>query len=198
MFNGNKLVLILPAILMVLMFFGGYHFLGQVETMTHEELEDVIELDVHASEREGDWVVRVNWDWTMMPDGGMYGEDYVSVAVLDSSRTNAREDVVFEDAKLELIYADEVIYETMGQSVDNGMIFEYPNELDQHKSYGNVGQMVVTVSGSEIDSSDISVKLLHTWVNHSPLTKEDAQFTVLDFSGAQNVPHWIIEQAPKP
>ncbi|MDV2683201.1 hypothetical protein RYX56_02320 [Alkalihalophilus lindianensis] len=195
MFNGNKLVLILPAILMALMFWGGYHFLGENEALTHEQLEEEIEINVVASERGEDWLVKVNWDWTAMPEGGLYGDDYVSITVLDESG-KAREDVSLTQSELELIYADEIIYQTEGETVTNGVIFAYPNQFDEHKSYGNLGQAVIRVNGENIQQEDISVQMLHTWINHSPLTKEDAQLTNPDFSGAINVPYWLVSVTP--
>ncbi|MEC2070549.1 hypothetical protein [Alkalihalophilus marmarensis] len=195
MFNGNKLVLILPAILMAIMFWGGYHFLGENETLTHEQLKEETGLVAEADDTGDGWLVNISWEWASMPDGGLYGEDYVSAAVLDEDG-HAREDITFTDMKLELVYGDEVIYETEGEAVSNGVIFAYPNEIQEHQSLGNNGQAVVRLNGDEINKEDISIRMLHTWVNHSPLTKEDALFSNPDFSGAANVPYWVKEETP--
>lgn len=194
MFRGNKPVLILPAILMLVMFIGGYQFLQESETITNEELQEVIDLQVEAKETDKDLQVKANWDWTMMPTEGFYGEDYIGVTLIDEETGEARTDLEFEESKVELLSADQVIEESEGTVVENGIIFSFSNKMVEHESYGNLGKVRVTVKGEEIRPEAVRIYLLHTWVEHSPLAKEDATFTNPVFTGAANVPYWIVSR----
>ncbi len=126
-----------------------------------------------------------------MPVEGLYGEDYLSIYVLDQSTGIARTDVEMEEGLVQLLHADQVIEEDTGTFVDNGIIFTFSNKLVDHESYGNLGQVRVKVEGLNLNPNDVKVQLLHTWTEHSPLELEDATFASPSFSGAANVPYWI-------
>ncbi len=192
MFRGNKPVLILPAILMIVMFIGGYQFLQGSEAVTNEELQDLIEVQLEANQANGDLQVRANWDWTIMPAEGLYGEDYIGITLMDQTMGEARTDLEFVEAKVELLYGDQVIEEAEGTIVENGIIFAFSNKMDENVTYGNLGRVRVTVEGEELQPEDVRLHLLHTWVEHTPLDKEDASFASPTFGNATNVPYWII------
>ncbi|MFD2508101.1 hypothetical protein [Halalkalibacter alkalisediminis] len=62
MFSGNKLVLILPGILMVVMLIGGYQFLQGSEEVTNEQLQELVDSQVNIIEVESGLQVEVAWD----------------------------------------------------------------------------------------------------------------------------------------
>jgi hypothetical protein len=192
MFRGNKLVLILPAILIVLMLLGGYHFLKESESITNEDLQNKIEFKLNTNKTMEGLDVEVNWDWTVMPSEGLYGEDYLGISVIDKETGQARTDIEFEKGIVELLYAERIIEQSEGAVVENGMIFAFSNQLVEHESYGNVGRVKASLVGDRLEEVDIVVKLLHTWSDHSPLEVEDATFPSPTFTGAANVPHWIV------
>ncbi|NEU30751.1 hypothetical protein GN156_08170 [bacterium LRH843] len=192
MFRGNKPVLILPAILMIIMFIGGYQFLQTTGTTTNEDLKEVMELDLATTKVKDELQIEVNWDWTVMPAEGFYGTDYVGIAFIDKETGEILHDAQFEESKLELLYADRVIEESVGTVVQNGIIFEFSNKLVEQESYGNLGRAIVTVRGKDVKPEDVQVHYLHTLVEHSPLVKEDATFQTPNFSNATNVPYWIL------
>ncbi|WP_332691104.1 hypothetical protein [Halalkalibacter lacteus] len=192
MFRGNKPVLILPAILMVLMLLGGYHFLQESEAITNEDLQKRIEFQVSGNKTEEGMDVEANWDWTVMPVEGLYGEDYIGVSVIDRETGQVRTDIEIENGTVELFYANRIIEQSEGIVVDNGIIFAFPNQLIEHESYGNIGRVEARIVGENLDKDDIIVNLLHTWSDHSPLEMEDAAFSSPTFTEAANVPYWIV------
>ncbi|WP_227934999.1 hypothetical protein [Alkalihalobacillus deserti] len=191
MFGGNKPVLILPGILMLVMLIGGYQFLQNSETITNEDLQTILNSQVNITEIESGLQIEAGWDWTVMPAEGLYGEDYIGIYVLDSSTGEVRTDVDIKDGLVELLYSEHVIEESVGTTVENGVIFAFSNKLVDHESYGNLGQVKVKIEGADLNVDDVKVQLLHTWTEHSPLEKEDATFSSPVFTGATNVPYWI-------
>ncbi|WP_332632091.1 hypothetical protein [Halalkalibacter flavus] len=197
MFRGNKPVLILPAILAVVMLFGGYQFLQGSEAITNEELQDVIELELETTKTEQGVEIAANWDWTVMPAEGLYGEDYIGIVIMERETMTPRTDIEVEKALLELLYADRTIEQSEGTVVENGIIFPFSNKLVEHESYGNVGRLRVNVTGEEIESEDVVLTFLHTWTEHAPLEKTDALLSSPTFTGAANVPHWGLRISQK-
>jgi len=189
MFQGNKLVLILPGILMLVMLVGGYQFLQGSEAITNEELKDMVEYEAEIQETESGLYIDANWDWTIMPIEGLYGEDYLSVYFMDGDKV--RTDVVIEKAELQLLHSDQIIEVQTGEKVANGVIFSFSNKIVEHESFGNLGQLQVVVSGTDLTENDVRIQLLHTWTEHAPLEKEDATFSAPTFTNAANVPYWI-------
>ncbi|MFC0473543.1 hypothetical protein ACFFHM_24305 [Halalkalibacter kiskunsagensis] len=194
MFRGNKPVLILPAILMVLMLLGGYHFLQESESVTNEDLQNIIEVQVSTNTTRQGLDIEANWDWTVMPVEGLYGEDYIGISVINRETGQVRTDIEIENGILELLYANQVIEQTEGTVVENGIIFAFSNQLIEHESYGNIGRVGASIIGEGLEKDDIIVTLLHTWSDHTPLEMEDARFSSPTFTGAANVPHWIVSQ----
>ncbi|WP_088102450.1 hypothetical protein [Halalkalibacter urbisdiaboli] len=192
MFHSNKLVLILPGILVGLMVFGGYYFLNHTETVTNEEMKEFVELSLDAHPVKEGLKVVSEWDWTVMPEDGIYGEDYLGFAIEGGTlQTNAE----FIEAHLEVYHASEIVYESTGTVIENGVIFAFPNEIAENTVVGNRGRAEITIKGEgHISLEDISVQLLHTWVAHSPLTMTDATFRTPEFEHARNVPYWIISK----
>ncbi|KHF41816.1 hypothetical protein [Halalkalibacter okhensis] len=192
MFRGNKLVLILPAILAIVMLIGGYHFLESSEAITNEELQDVIELDLNTNKTAHGMKVTANWDWTVMPAEGLYGEDYIGIVIMERDTMTPRTDIEVEGAVLELLYADRTIEQSEGTMVENGIIFPFSNKIEEHESFGNVGRLQVEIFGEDIEGGDVFLTLIHTWTEHAPLEMTDASLSSPTFTGAANVPHWSL------
>ncbi|MCK0471499.1 hypothetical protein [Halalkalibacter sp. APA_J-10(15)] len=187
MLNSNKTVLILPILLMVIMFVGGYYFLNGVESITNEQLQDHVDLNVKYEERESSIVINGEWNWNVMPSEGLYGDDYIGIY-------SANHDLNYTNATLELTYGDQVIEQIEGVDVENGIIFVFPNELVEQVSYGNSGRFQIEFGNNEIADKELHVHYLHTWTNHVPMDLEDAAFESPTFGEALEVPHWIISR----
>lgn len=196
MFQGNKPVLILPAILMVVMFIGGYMFLKQTNAVTNEDLQHVVELEANRVETGDDTLrIDVHWDWTTMPSEGLDGYGYIGVALMDKENKVLREDVNVLQADLELAYGGgEIMREIEGTNVDNGVIFAFKNEVIDNRSYGNIGRATVVIEGEDIDNTLVRVHYLHTWTDEGKLVLEDALFQNPTFEGNRDVPYWVISR----
>ncbi|WP_100406825.1 hypothetical protein [Bacillus solitudinis] len=182
MFRDNKIVLLLPAILMVVMVFGGYYYLNNTDVVTNEELEQFAKLDSSIQETENGWEITAEWDWTMMPTDGLYGEDYLGI--------HLGENIEVVSSTLKLYHADGIVLENEGAIVENGVIFSFPNEIIENEVLGNRGTAVVKV---EKMPSNASIHLLHTWTAHSPLEKNEASLSNPLFGEAKNVPYWTLK-----
>lgn len=193
MFEGNRLVLILPLTLMVVMFIGGYYYINSSTSITNEQLQDEIEFTVETIEVEDGVRVRGTWDWKVMPSDGLEGDDYIGVAVIDPNTGEARSDVEFTEATVQLMYAGKTHKEITGNVVENGVIFTFPNKTIDHTSLGNIGQMKVNIEGNDITSQTVRVQMLHTWTDHASLIEDDATFAKPNFQG-EDVPYWLISR----
>ncbi|WP_017728300.1 hypothetical protein [Halalkalibacterium ligniniphilum] len=191
MFRGNKIVLLLPGLLMIFIFLGGYLFMEQEEEMTNEELQEVIDINIDTKQENDSLFVRAAWDWTEMPVEGLYGEDYISVAIENEALLDK---LSFDEGFLRLFYGHEVIYENKGRVVDNGVIFPFPNELREFESYGNRGEIEVLIEGEQVRAEDVSVYYLHTWTAHLGLVFDDARFESPQFENGPNVQHWVVKR----
>ncbi|WP_062046399.1 hypothetical protein [Bacillus sp. JCM 19034] len=192
MLNSNKTVLVLPLLLMLIMFVGGYFFLSDTEEITNEQLKEKIELEASYHENGSLLVVNGEWNWSVMPIEGLYGDDYIGVAI---PNVNNHNEIV---ATLELTYADDIIEQIDGKVVDNGIVFTFPNAMIEQISYGNSGRFKVEIDHQHnVDVDELSVHYLHTWTNHAPLDIEDAIFQTPTFEEAQDVPHWVLSKQLK-
>lgn len=195
MFQGNKPVLILPTLLMIFMFVGGYIYLKQSEAVTNEELQRVIELDANTVlTGERSLRVDIEWDWTTMPKEGLRGDDYIGVALMDKDSDEVRTDVKVSHATLELTFGDDVLKKIEGNVVDNGVIFVFPNRVSDNRSYGNVGRATVVFEGERLDETLTRVHYLHTWTEGPSLKLEDALFSDPSFEGEGEVPYWLLSR----
>lgn len=193
MLNGNKVVIILPLLVVAFIFYGGYSYWQSIGSVTNEELSQYVNFDHNLQPRNEQFILTSKWEWTEMPAEGLIGTDYIGVSLLDANGQQL-EDVSFVNGKVELFYGNKVIYEAEGTPVENGFLFSFPNEMIEHEAFGNHGRITVSFQGAEyINGERVAISYLHTWGEHEPLQLEDARFlvTTLDKS---TIPHWILEQ----
>ncbi|WP_096201244.1 hypothetical protein [Bacillus sp. FJAT-45350] len=194
MFNGNKLAIILPVLLMGFIFYGGYHYLQSTNVVTNEQLHQSIDFN-HEMNRLGETVELIgSWEWLDMPHEGLIGEDYIGVSLtnIETGEFIPGDEVV--GSELQLFHGHKLIYETVGQVVDNGLIFSYPNEIIEHESYGNKGGFKVSFASNYDSEYRASFTYLHTWNEHEGLKYEDARMISPVFSGTINESYWVIER----
>lgn len=165
----NKVVFLLPLSLMVMLFYFGYLYIISDEVITNESLQNEIIIDV-SSERNGDEVALIGkWDWTAMPVDGMVGQDYITITIEEDGSQVTNENII--SSTLFLLKGDTVLKEIKGSHLENGVIFTFPNELIDHESYGNRGEIEVVLKSDE--SIIVTFSYIHTWEEHEEISIND-------------------------
>ncbi|BAB05155.1 hypothetical protein P4631_13075 [Halalkalibacterium halodurans] len=185
--TGNKIVFLFPATLMVLLFIGGYFYLQQETEFSNEELKDVVSFDVEAEAIENQLTVQVEWDWNAMPTDGLYGMDYISIAMMEPA-----DEIVFTEGDIRLFYGHEEIFRSKGKVVSDGVIFSFPNELRDFESFGNLGEIVVDIEGEQLEKTELTVYYVHTWSHHLGMLRDSAKLDEPSFENGPNVPYWVL------
>ncbi len=193
MLNGNKLVIILPLLLMGFIFYGGYHYLNQSAAITNEQLFQVIDMDANISKFNETVEVHGTWNWEEMPIEGLIGKDYIGVSLIDGDSGNQLDNLNVKQSQLFLKHGEKVIFQAEGLIVENGLIFAFPNEIIEHESYGNKGEFIVTFMLEEEITVKASIVLLHTWEEHEGLILTDARMVNPEFTGDVQVAFWTTE-----
>ncbi len=179
-FNGNKLVVILPVLLMIFLFAGGSYYINQTEVVNNEELDEKINWETTLLQTEDSSVLEATWNWSVTPSDGMAGEDYIGVTFIDE-KGEALPAELMDDYQLTLKVEGEDITEG-GEAANNGIIFSFPNEIEENKTLGDKGSLrVETTSASNPVRAVISY--LHTWEDHGGLQSKDARFFNREFAG---------------
>ncbi|MEB1807648.1 MAG: hypothetical protein LPK26_10240 [Bacillaceae bacterium] len=189
MFRGNAAVIILPLLLMGFIFYGGYHYLNTSDQLTNEELDTVMSLVVEASSSGDKHTINGYWDWKEMPVDGVLGHDYIGVKFVDEEQHSVDPELI-SGSKLELLHGEQVIYETEGTIVHDGIIFEFPNEVQEHIGYGNKGSFEIVLGDEFYSGNEVSISYLHTWEEHGGFSFEHARFSNINV----DIEHWIIER----
>ncbi|WP_026674728.1 hypothetical protein [Alkalihalobacterium bogoriense] len=193
MLNGNKVVIILPLLVVAFIFYGGYSYWQSIGSVTNEELSQYVNFDHKLEPRNDQFILTSEWEWTEMPAEGLIGTDYIGVSLLDANGQQL-EDVSFANGKIELFYGNKIIYEAEGTLLENGYMFSFPNEMIEHETFGNNGRISVSFQTSDdTEGHRVSISYLHTWGEHELLHIEDARFLTTNVNEAA-IPHWILEQ----
>ncbi|GAK01765.1 hypothetical protein [Geomicrobium sp. JCM 19055] len=188
MFKGsNKWMLIIPGALMVFLFVGGYFYVSSADRIDHEELKETLTLEGHIEEE----TVSVHWDWGMLPDGEIEGEEYVGVMFYDDNDEQIHGSEVV-DASVTLYQSGNETNELEGDIVDDGVIFSFPNRLDAYTVYGVEGEATIELE-TTVDRAE--VYYLHTWENHAGQRGDDPSFEDPPFPGmdAYDYFYWVKE-----
>lgn len=193
MFRGNKMVLILPALLMGFIFWGGYYYLGQASQLTNEELSTVTFFEIDYNQVGSNVKVIGNWNWVEMPIDGLNGTDYIGVSFPEITDLGIPISEIIKSSIIELHHGDKVLYEAAGEYVKDGIVFPFPNKLLEHESYGNVGTFQLVMEKTE-GISRLSASYLHTWTEHDGLQLEDARFLEPAFVSDAEVGYWVMER----
>ncbi|WP_078552847.1 hypothetical protein [Bacillus alkalicellulosilyticus] len=188
MLNGNKIVIILPLLVVAFLFLGGYHYIQQINTVTNEDLSQFVDVQPEIDSTGDNYSATFTWEWQEMPIEGLEGTDYIGFSFLDSEGNVIAEEIDV-NGKLELLRGDQVIFESTGTIVERGIIFPFPNEVVEHESFGNKGQAVISFS-QDISASQVVISYLHTWVEHQ-WQSEDPRFIE---GMSDTFPHWVIER----
>ncbi|GAK14646.1 hypothetical protein [Geomicrobium sp. JCM 19039] len=189
MFKGsNKWMWIIPGGLMIALFIGGYMYVTGADSIDHDELQEVVEIDAQI----GDTTVDVHWDWGMLPEGELEGEEYVGITLFNNDGEQISGDQI-DEASVTLFQSGNEVYARDGEIVDEGVILSFPNRLDTYNVYGVEGHAEVSVSE---DIEEVTVYYLHTWETHAGQGGDDPTFEDPPFPGMDGFDHfyWVIEE----
>lgn len=193
MFRSNKLVVILPLILTVFMFASGIYYLNQTESITNEELSESISWLPHLTKEGEQSLLEAEWLWEASPDDGITGTDYIGVTFLDGNGDALAGSEINETA-VTLRHSEETIFEGEGEIKEDGVLFVFPNQADDHETYGNDGRVEVVLNSSEAEEAVITY--LHTWKEHEEINTEDLRFFDPGFEESDHMDdyYWVTEQ----
>ncbi|MFV8826626.1 hypothetical protein [Alkalihalobacterium sp. APHAB7] len=189
MFRGNAAVIILPLLLMGFIFYGGYHYLNTSGQLTNEELDTVVSFVVEADSHGSKHTITGYWDWKEMPVDGMLGHDYIGVKFVEEEQDSFDPQLISGSA-LQLLHGEQVIFETEGTLVLDGIIFEFPNEVQEHIGYGNKGSFEIELDSKLYSGNEVSISYLHTWEEHEGFSFDHARLSKENV----DIEHWIIER----
>ncbi|RSL34529.1 hypothetical protein D7Z54_05125 [Salibacterium salarium] len=194
MFSGNKLIVILPLFLMAFLFVGGSIYVKQAEEVTNDNLSEKLEWKKSFNEAGNGSVLNASWSWGVMPDDGLQGTDYIGVTLMDTNGNPLPEEEL-KDYKLSLKQNDQADIVKEGQVVENGILFSFPNKLEENQTIGDSGSLQVSSNG-ETQTEQAVISYLHTWEDHEGLESQDARFFNRSFKGKEDNDesfYWVME-----
>ncbi|OLO26923.1 hypothetical protein BTR23_21355 [Alkalihalophilus pseudofirmus] len=190
MFKGNAAVIVLPLLLMGFIFYGGYHYLNSSDEITNESLDQVLSFVVETTTNGTSQTISGNWDWKEMPIDGLLGDDYIGVKIGGEGEQDNIGEEYIQSARLILKHGGKEIYETNGTLVHDGVVFTFPNELQDHIGFGNMGSFEIVIVGEAFIGTDVSISYMHTWEIHESLSFDQARLSTANV----DIDHWIIER----
>ncbi|MCT8138579.1 hypothetical protein H1D32_13010 [Anaerobacillus sp. CMMVII] len=161
----NKIVFLLPVSVMVLLFYFGYQYVNNMETATNESLQNDITISLETTRNGNDVRLTGKWDWTQMPVDGLVGDDYIMISLKTEEGTPVSMEELVE-AELFLFNGKELLVTITGELEDDGVVFTFPNQIIDHVSYGNRGEIEVSYQLDEEQEYIATFTYVHTWVDH--------------------------------
>lgn len=192
MFSGNRLVVLLPLTLMVFLFVLGGLYLIQTETVTNQSLKEEVSWEIHTSQVGDRFLLEASWNWGYLPEDGVRGEDYIGVSMLDR-QGNSIPIEQYEVYELEVHHENHI---REGELVGSGVLFSFPNALEENKVVGESGTVRIVVEG-EVPPIRAIVSYLHTWEDHDGLISKDPRFFEREFAGREadsETFYWVMER----
>ncbi|AOM82638.1 hypothetical protein [Salisediminibacterium beveridgei] len=174
--KSNKIVLLLPLASMILLFVFGYFSLANDETITHLELQDYVNTDTTVNDNQ----IQLTWRWEQLPDGSLFGNDYIEIHFEDTTQVDY--------AKVTLFSRNEEIY-SVREWIETGedrIAIPFPTSMEDQNVFGPNGSVTVTFDeSSEIESVDY----VHTWMDVE-VPKTDGPSLEERFEEAGMINYW--------
>ncbi|MDA3131098.1 hypothetical protein ACFPTR_09970 [Aliibacillus thermotolerans] len=192
MFSGNRLVVILPLIVVVFLTVLGGVYLLQADSVTNETLKEEVSWNIHTSKTGDIFSLEATWSWGHLPSDGVRGEDYIGVSLLDANGhlIPAEQYEVYE---LEVNHEQQI---REGELVGSGVLFSFPNDLEENKVIGESGTVHIAIR-SDISPKRAIISYLHTWEHHDGLVSKDPRFFEREFQGIDKGNEsffWVMER----
>ncbi|UCZ54563.1 hypothetical protein LGQ02_07350 [Bacillus shivajii] len=190
--KGNKIVFILPALVMAGLFLFGYFVIQQTDSASNETLNQLIYVDMTTDELDNDLEVQINWGWGDLPSDGLIGQGVVEIVATNEEAMDV--DVNWLHANLQLLQGNDRIYESDHFTKTNdGIAFLFQNERVDNEIYGPQGKVVAQLKKHQ-DVSHIEIRYYHHWENENIVLEEheDVQ-TQLDERGIEQF--WMIQRS---
>jgi hypothetical protein len=161
----NKFVFLLPVSVMFLLFYLGYHYINSSDVATNESLQNDIVITLEVN-READTVRLIGkWDWTQMPIDGLVGNDYITVTFQKEDGTTFSPETIYS-SELNLLKGNQVLQSIDGEINENEVVFTFPNEIIDHESYGNRGELEIFLELDAEQTYIATLSYVHTWLDH--------------------------------
>ncbi|MBB5173118.1 hypothetical protein [Texcoconibacillus texcoconensis] len=187
---ANRIVLLLPLIVMIGLFVFGYMSIQQLDEVTNEQLQDHTEFDVTGNNDGNETTVNVRWQWDRLPEDGVAGDDFMIIQFYDEAE-NLLESGAIADVSLQLTHSDEVLYETSDIAYEaGGYVVSFQNEQSQHETLGSQGEWQLVVEHADQSPDHVQLTYWHTWNHHSVSKGELLE----DSSSINNIDHWVVER----
>ncbi|RXI99469.1 hypothetical protein DS745_14700 [Anaerobacillus alkaliphilus] len=189
----NKFVFFLPVGVMALLFYFGYHYINNIDATTNESLQKDIVVSFEAN-REGDTVTIIGkWDWTQMPVDGLVGNDYITIAFQDKAGATLLPDNIYS-TELNLLKGNQVLQTIEGEVNEKGIVFSFPNEIIDHESYGNRGEVTVVARLDSNEQYMASLSYVHTWLDHELIAFNSLYSLETGLSDILTNKYWVINR----
>ncbi|MBM7097328.1 hypothetical protein JSY36_16470 [Bacillus sp. H-16] len=183
---NNKLVIFLPLTVMIVLFAFGYYSIMGADEVTNEDLDARTELYLDIDDTENR--VTAGWNWETMPGDGVIGTDYIEIILYDEDNNPVGVDV--NEAELQLLQGADEIYsiDEIKESTE-GILFSFPNMMEDNLTYGNSGSINMTFDAEE-DVAYGEVRYAHTWTHGSSL--ESGTLAPGDVSFSNGTQYWVL------
>ncbi|MGY4690280.1 hypothetical protein [Salibacterium sp. K-3] len=194
MFKGNKLVVLLPLILMFFLFIGGGFYINQAEKVSNKDLSEEVEWETTLESGENGDLLKASWQWGRMPSDGLRGTDYIGVTFLDRNGEPVTESQV-ENASLLLDQNSGDTMKIEPEAAANGIRFAVPNEMNENETIGSSGTVQVRTH-SNLQGGRAVISYLHTWEEHGGIAAKNARFFEPSFHGKEDNNdsfYWVME-----
>ncbi len=164
----NKFVFFLPVGVMILLFYLGYHYINNTDAATNESLQHDIIVTLETN-RDGETVtITGKWDWTQMPVDGLVGNDYITISLQDEDGSFLLPEHIYS-TEINLLKGNQVLKTSEGEVNQQGVVFTFPNDIIDHESYGNRGEIIVVAQAQENQTYLATLSYVHTWLDHELL-----------------------------
>lgn len=139
-----------------------------MDAVTNESLQHDILVTLEANREDTTVTVVGKWDWTQMPVDGLVGNDYITIALQDKDGGLLQADHILS-TELNLLLGNQVLQTIEGEVTDRGIVFTFPNDIIDHESYGNRGEITIAAQIDEDQTYLATLSYVHTWLDHELL-----------------------------
>ncbi|RKL68736.1 hypothetical protein CR203_01415 [Salipaludibacillus neizhouensis] len=184
--KGNAIVIILPVVVMIGLFLFGYMSISQKESITNEDLQQLI--TITATEMNEN-TVEVNWQWGDFPEEGIQGNDYIELFLSEGEKNL---NSVIERIEVSLWQGNQIVYESTEFFLsDKGIVIPIPNEMQDEQILGPSGQVTLHFPEYVNVATELRWRYYHTWEEHT--INEDNGINMEDrFIDEQIQSYWSV------
>ncbi|PYZ94313.1 hypothetical protein CR194_01915 [Salipaludibacillus keqinensis] len=187
--KGNAIVLLLPAVVMIGLFFFGYISLTQTEETSNEDLAGALMIQ---EELKDEYTMQIEWEWGEFPEDGIRGDDFIEITLPAWTGSEGGAETV--EVKTILTQGNEVVYESNEAAITNsgGIAVAFPNEVQDDKIVGPRGEVTLHLSEPVLEENEIFIRYFHTWAEH-PVSLESGIDIDSALTNAHIQSYWLVD-----